>query len=176
MKRKLAIVAVWCAIAGLGAVSAEVWALLRLRSLAAALTALVLMCGCPATSKVTRPRSIFAAAGEGWRDAGLGDPGNCLDGATVKYVASAQSFGLNCGGASPEHVAACWQHYRREAILRPGERVDSRGEPVIHEALHGLMACAGMPPDYAHANDRVWETGGSGSAQQRARRIYAGGR
>lgn len=125
------------------------------------------------------PHPAFAAAEDGWRQAGLPDPGACLHGARVAWALDDAEYRRRCR-REPSASAACWLHRERVAFLSPGQRIDDRGEPVAHEAMHGLQACAGMPVDYKHSDPRVWSAAGEGeaarnrSAQRRAWEVYRG--
>lgn len=166
-----------------------------------ALLAAVLLCAC-APRTVHLPddqRAVVDATLAGWREAGLPDPGACLDRFTVRWAESRDEFARTCAReyALPylpevveayglDRAAAClvWRQEDRGivgyahpmALLAPGQLlVDGTGGPVIHEALHALVYCAGLSPrdryDHGHTLERVWSAaGGEASAQSRARR------
>lgn len=162
--------------------------------------AVVLLAACfprPTTLPPDEQLAVTATL-DGWRAAGLPDPGDCLDGATVVWASSQDDFERRCADglgvgvpylhdAFEQHKPAACLAWRKVqtglrvrsapvAVLRPGQALyDLTGGPASHELLHALVGCTlGRPAadrfDSWHRDPRVWiEAGKDESAQGRAR-------
>lgn len=131
----------------------------------------------------TDERAI-AAAVEGWRLAGLPEPGDRCE---IERVAVIRSRDLTdqreyCPHAT-ERTAACLAYesfgLSRRApvvVLRAGLEAEREPSGIIHELLHHLGWCTRLRPygvDREHEDPRVWK--GPSSAQGRAREVYERG-
>lgn len=158
----------------------------------AAAIALVAFTACVPTAPELTPlerRGVHAAL-EGWRAAGLPAPDaeRCDFGHVyVRWAKDADEFWQLCRALASEHAACTlWEssnHFFRPLSypvvqLRPGFVLLPDSEPVIHELMHALTRCAGMPfwlpANTQHLDPRVWsaaEAVPGASAQSRARAL-----
>lgn len=102
----------------------------------------------------------LAAAEQGWRRAGLPDPGDCLRGLEVRHG--------SCG--TPAN--SCLLHEGHWVVVIDEAATDRPA--IVHEAMHALYACTlprlhwSDPYDARHTDRRVWAPE-AGSAEVLAR-------
>lgn len=138
-------------------------------------------CSAPATELPPDEAIALEVVELAWDAAGIGDPGDCLDGTRVRWASDDADFLAHCR-APVGYAAACLtyrheQHGARvhavpEPFLAPGQPLlDTQGGAAVHEWLHALAACRG-DVDADHTSPRIWiAAGGDESAQGRARAV-----
>ncbi len=154
-----------------------------------ALGALFLMGCTPAHERSLDESSWGAAALSAWQASGLPAPtrGRCDIASFRVRVVSASDFVQLCHTV-PEAAYGCtswdstgeWFCWREIPIvvIAPWWKVEP--SIVVHELMHAMYRCSGMPGAYSGANSqhldpRVWSAaGGATSAQSRAMAIIAG--
>lgn len=123
------------------------------------------------------PVTVVEAVEQSWREAGL--PACHLGPARVNVARDATDFLGRCH-APAEAVASCLDSATEQrglravaypvAVLRPG--IVDQDRAARHEFLHWcVMTTLDPAGDPGHQDLRVWERGGPGSAEQRARRL-----
>lgn len=155
------------------------------------LALLIVLCAC-ATAHSSLEERVLSASVQGWSAAGLKQPvEGCYDGFAIRWAPDAAEFAASCTGSTVEHTASCLSQvdllgagharadYEYTAVLRPGQAIDSGGDPAVHEAMHLLYFCAGYgsaqdPWDYQHQHHSVWAKWGAQTAQARARAAFGG--
>lgn len=130
-----------------------------------------------------RAVEAFRAA---WTGAGMPSLASChLDRVRVLHTTTATEFTRRCFPYRPEGAASCISQDNVQqgmrvvglpvVVLRPGEPVDAKGEPIIHELAHAAYSCAyGGMGDPLHTDPRVWiGAGGESSVQGQARALVS---
>lgn len=139
--------------------------------------AALLLPACVPTAPELPPaeRAAIHAAIDGWREAGLPEPDAVRCDFTRTRVRTAKPDD-RC--PTPGHDGCLqWEssdHWFRwveypVVVARPGWLAADNPFLIIHELMHAMARCAGMPSDIGHDDPRVWaEAGGETSAQGRA--------
>ncbi len=146
------------------------------RWVVATLAFALLLTGC---ARPPHPSAVdhdeLARVERAWVASGLPEPGNCLAGARIRDV-TPEEADRQC--EKPTYACLLRESARPMKpaywVIVVGQQ-STRLRDIRHEALHALVRCTlrrGLhtdPFDREHSDPRVWESGGAGSVEQRAR-------